>query len=253
MKRLAYAVLAIVVLLSGVALAEHPGKIAVATRDKSPEAAVSDKAALAPYFLIFDERGALVEAIDNPLRQKPEAGKLMAGFFSQKGVTAVIGTDYCGDIIGILKNGGLTAYNFEGTAAQAALTLAQGKLHPAAAEETLVQTHKVMVDALRTGHEKIAVAANGSAPGSTVNTHLASSPYFLIFDQKRNLLEAVENPYKGAESPGPDIVNFLSGRGATVVIAGDFGPKIVDVMKAKRIWPIRFNGSAQDALAKVLR
>ena len=213
---------------------------------------MSGKAALAPYFLIFDEKGALVEAIDNPLRQKPEAGKFMAGFLLQKGVTAVIGTDYCGDIIGILKNGGVTAYNFEGTAAQAALTLAQGKLPPALAEDTLVQTHKVMVDALRTGQEKIAVAANGAAPGSPVNTHLASSPYFLLFDQKGKLLEVLENPYKTAESPGPDIVNFLSGKGATVVIAGDFGPKIVDVMKDKSIWPVRFNGTAQDALAKVL-
>jgi len=252
MRRFICAVLGCLLLVTGMALAEHKGKIAVATKDKSPESAVSGKAALAPYFLVFDETGSLVEAIDNPLRQKPEAGKLMAGLFLQKGVTSVIGTDYCGDIIGILKNGGVTAYNFEGTAAQAAVALAQGKLQPASSEDTLVQTHMVMTNALRTGQEKIAVAATGAAPGSPVSTHLGASPYFLIFDQKGNLLEALENPYKTVESPGPDVVNYLSGKGATVVVSGDFGPKIVDVMKMKKIWPVRFNGKAQDSLAKVL-
>ena len=48
-------------------------------------------------------------------------------------------------------------------------------------------------------------------------------------------------------------MNFLAGKGVTVVVAGDFGPKIVDVMKAKRMWPVRFNGSAQDAVKKVLQ
>ena len=43
----------------------------------------------------------------------------MGGFLAEKGVTAVIGRDYCGDIIGILKNKGITPYNFEGSAAEA--------------------------------------------------------------------------------------------------------------------------------------
>ena len=78
---------------------------------------MSDKAALAPYFLIFDEKGNFVEAIDNPFKEKKlEAGKLLADFLPEKGVTAIIGTDYCGDIIGIFKNKGVTAYNFEGSA-----------------------------------------------------------------------------------------------------------------------------------------
>ncbi len=166
---------------------------------------MSDKAALAPYFLIFDEKGNLVETIDNPFKEKKlEAGKLLADFLPEKGVTAIIGTDYCGDIIDIFKNKGVTAYNFEGSAAQAVAALVQGKLTAALQEDTLVDSHKVMMEALRTGQEKIAVAANGDAPGAPVNAQAASSPYFLVFDQKGKLLEALENPYKNAESPGPE-------------------------------------------------
>jgi predicted Fe-Mo cluster-binding NifX family protein len=253
MKKIIFIILAILFLVSGLAFAEQKGKICVATQEKNSEAPVSDKAALAPYLLIFDEKGNLVETIDNPFKEKKlEAGKLMADFLAEKGVTAIIGTDYCGDIIGILKNKGVTAYNFEGSAAEAVTKLVHGTLPEALQENTLVETHKVMKEAMRTGQEKIAVAANGDTPGAPVNAQAASSPYFLVFDQKGKLLEAIENPYKTSESPGPDVVNYLFGKGATVVVAGDFGPKIVEVMKAKRIWPVRFNGSAQDAVKKVL-
>jgi len=254
MKKIIFIVSAVLFLVFGLAFAEQKGKILVATQVKTPEAAVSDKAALAPYFLIFDEKGNFVETIDNPFKEKKlEAGKLLADFLPEKGVTAIIGTDYCGDIIGIFKHKGATAYNFEGSAAQAVAALVQGKLTPAKQEDTLVDSHKVMREALRTGQEKIAVAANGNTPLAQVAAQPASSPYFLLFDQKGKLLEALENPYKTAESPGPDIVNYLSGKGATVVVGGDFGPKIVDVMKAKRMWPVRFAGSAQDAVKKVLQ
>lgn len=254
MKKLLFIVSALLVLVSSLAFAEQKGKIIVATQEKSPSTAVSDKAALAPYFLIFDEKGNLIETIDNPFqKQSLVAGKLLADFLPEKGVTAIIGTDYCGDIIGILKSKGATAYNFNGSAAEAVAKLVQGKLTEASREDSLVDSHKVMKDALRTGQERIAVAASGDAAGAKVHEHAASSPYFLIFDQKGTLLEALENPYKSADYPGADIVNYLSDKGATVMVAEDFGPKIVAAMKVKRMWPVRFNGSAQDAVKKVLR
>jgi len=248
------AVLVVLLLLVGVAFAEQNWKICVATQEKSPNAAVSDKAALAPFFLFFDEKGNFVEAIDNPFKEKKlEAGKLLVDFLAQKGTTAIIGTDYCGDIIGIFKNKGVIAYNFEGSASEAAVKVAQGKVPAALAEDALVESHKVMMNALRTGQEKIAVAASGSDPGAAVNAQAALSPYFLIFDQQGKLLEALVNPYKDADNPGPDVVNYLTGKGITVVIAGGFGPKILNVMKAKKIWPVPFTGSAQDSLKKVLK
>lgn len=254
MKKLLFVASVLLLLVPGLAFAEHKGKIWVASQQKISAAAVSDKAALAPYFLIFDENGNFTGTIDNPFKEnKLAAGKLLADFLPLQGVTAIVGTDYCGDIIGILKNKGVTAYNFEGSAAEAATKLVQGKLSAARQEDTLVDTHKVMKDALQTGREKIAVAATGVTPGAAVNTHLASSPYFLLFDQQARIVEVIENPYKDADNPGPAIVNYLSGKGATVVVAGEFGPKIVDPMKAKKIWPVRFDGSAQDAVKKVLR
>ena len=66
----------------------------------------------------------------------------MVGFLVEKGVTAVIGKDYCGDIIGILKNKGISPYNFEGSAAEAVTKVVQGKLPEALQENALVANHK---------------------------------------------------------------------------------------------------------------
>jgi predicted Fe-Mo cluster-binding NifX family protein len=99
----------------------------------------------------------------------------------------------------------------------------------------------------------IAVAAADKTPGAAVTDQAGSAPYFLVFDQKGKFLEALENPYKNAESPGPSIVNYLAGKGATVMVGGGFGPKIVEVMKGKGITAVSFKGSAQDAVKKVLQ
>ena len=129
MKKVISVLLIALLLASGVAFAEQKGKICVATQEKSIEAPVSEKAALAPYFLIFDEKGDLIEIIDNPFKtRKFEAGHLMADFLPTKGVTAVIGTDYCGEIVDVLKNKGVTPYNFQGSAKEAVEKLLQGKV-----------------------------------------------------------------------------------------------------------------------------
>ena len=242
------ALLAILFLISSLAFAEQKGKILVATKEKSSEAAVSDKAGLAPYFLIFDEKGNLVETIDNPFKGKNEAGKLMLGFLVEKGVTAIIGRDYCGDIIGILKNKGITAYNFEGSAAEAAAKVAEGQVPEALQENALVANHKAAVAV----QGKIAVAANGETNAAAVSTQAGGAEFFLIFDEKGNLLETLANPEKNAASPGTAVVHFLVGKGVTTVVAEGFGPKIVEVMKGKGIKSVVFKGSVEEAVKKLL-
>jgi len=128
-KKVISVLLVVLFLASGLSFAEQKGKICVATGDKSPEAAVSDKAGLAPYFMIFDEKGDLTEVINNPFKtRKFEAGHLIADFLPTKGVTAVIGTDYCGEIVDVLKNKGVIPYNFHGSAKEAVEKLLQGKV-----------------------------------------------------------------------------------------------------------------------------
>jgi predicted Fe-Mo cluster-binding NifX family protein len=94
--------------------------IVVAANDKSLTAPVSDKAGLSQYFFFFDEKGNLIEAVDNPFKEKHgEAGKLLADFLPEKGVTVFVGDDFCGEIVDVFKNKGIKPVNFKGTVEEA--------------------------------------------------------------------------------------------------------------------------------------
>jgi predicted Fe-Mo cluster-binding NifX family protein len=101
---------------------------------------------------------------------------------------------------------------------------------------------------------KIAVAAEGQAPSSQVSAVAARCPYFLLFDEKGTFVEAVANPHKDAPGgAGAQAVEFLAGKGATVVIAGAFGQKMVGAMQAKGMRYVEFKGSAADAMKQALK
>ena len=65
--------------------------IAVATFEKTESSQISDKAARAPYYLVFDKSGKLLEIISNPFRDAAGgAGPKMADLLAEKNVTVVV-------------------------------------------------------------------------------------------------------------------------------------------------------------------
>ena len=100
--------------------------------------------------------------------------------------------------------------------------------------------------------EKIAVSANGETVAAPVSRQAGLSPFFLLFDEKGKLIEAIENPYKEGGSAGISIVDFLASKGVTIVVAEGFGDRIVEVMKSKGIRAVAFKGSVEEAVKKVL-
>jgi predicted Fe-Mo cluster-binding NifX family protein len=101
--------------------------------------------------------------------------------------------------------------------------------------------------------EKIAVAANDKLPSAAVSKQAGLAPFFLFFDGKGKMIEAIENPYKDKEGAGKSVAELLGNKGVTVVVAEGFGGPIVDVMKGKGIKAIAFKGNAEDAVKKVLQ
>jgi predicted Fe-Mo cluster-binding NifX family protein len=253
MKRLISAAVVILFLASGLAFAEQNGKIMVATKQKNPEAAVSELAAQAPYLLIFDNKGNFVEAMENLLKGNVESGKLMLGLMVEKGVTAIIGRDYCGDIIGIYKDKGITPYNFEGSAVEAVARVLEGKVPEALKENAPVANHKADIANEVANVEIIAVAANGESAEDTVSGLALGARFFLIFDKAGKLIDKLPNPAKKAENPGTAIADLLSGHGASVVVAEGFGSKFIEYMNVKGIKAFSFKGSAGEAVKNILQ
>ena len=101
--------------------------------------------------------------------------------------------------------------------------------------------------------EIIAVAANGETSLASVSAQAGATAFFLIFNKAGKLIEKLANPEKNADSPGTAAVDFLVGKGATVVVAEGFGPKIVEVMKGKGIRAVAFKGSVEEAVKNVLQ
>ena len=103
------------------------------------------------------------------------------------------------------------------------------------------------------GPEKIAVAAEGKTAAAKVSAVAARAPYFLFFDGSGKLVETVDNPYKAAKGgAGTSVVPFLAEKGATMVVAGEFGKNMAQAMKAQGIRYLEFKGNAEGALKKVL-
>ena len=69
--------------------------ISVATLEKTENSQISDNAARAPYYLIFDKRGNLLEVISNPFREAARgAGPKVADLLASKNVSVVVAGDF---------------------------------------------------------------------------------------------------------------------------------------------------------------
>ncbi|MDY0269761.1 NifB/NifX family molybdenum-iron cluster-binding protein [Trichloromonas sp.] len=102
--------------------------------------------------------------------------------------------------------------------------------------------------------QRIAVAAEGDEPSAQVSAVAGRSPFFLLFDEKGAFISALANPYQNARGgAGPQAALFLAEKEVTVAVAGDFGPKMVDVMRSRGIRPLEFMGTAADAVKHALR
>jgi predicted Fe-Mo cluster-binding NifX family protein len=101
--------------------------------------------------------------------------------------------------------------------------------------------------------EKIAVSADGKTVTAPLSRQAGLSPFFLLFDEKGKLIEAIDNPYKEGGSAGIAVANFLASKGVRIVVAQGFGDKIVQVMKDKGIKAVAFKGSVEEAVKKVLQ
>jgi len=99
----------------------------------------------------------------------------------------------------------------------------------------------------------IAVASDGKTLEAAVSDIAARAPYFLIVDSEGKLLEAAENPYQDNRGgAGVAAANFLAEKSVTIVVAGKFGNKMTDALKAKEIAHFVFEGIAEEAVRKIL-
>lgn len=95
----------------------------------------------------------------------------------------------------------------------------------------------------------IAIAAMEPKLDTQIAMHSARAPIFLLFDQQGNLIETIDNPFAEVErGAAPQIAQLLVGKGATKLIAGEFGPRFVSELEEKGISYVRMTGLISDVI-----
>ena len=100
---------------------------------------------------------------------------------------------------------------------------------------------------------KIAVASAGQEKDAAINQQAGRTPFFLIFDNRGNFLETLENPARDqSRRAGPSAALFLADKDVTLVIAGDFGDKMIQVLDEHHIQYVEKSGTADSVVTTVL-
>lgn len=100
---------------------------------------------------------------------------------------------------------------------------------------------------------RIAVAAMDNDAAAEVSAHSGRAPYFLIFDEKADLLDALPNPYALAErGAGQRAAALLVDEEIDLFIGGRFGPMLREHLANHGIRCIEKRGRAQDAVREVI-
>ncbi len=99
----------------------------------------------------------------------------------------------------------------------------------------------------------IAVASQVDTKNTAVQLKAARCTFYLIFDASGKLTDAIKNPYKDAKrSAGRKVAVFLAKRGVSILIAGEFGKRMINSLKDKGIKYIKKTGRVQEAVKQTL-
>jgi predicted Fe-Mo cluster-binding NifX family protein len=99
----------------------------------------------------------------------------------------------------------------------------------------------------------IAVASDGQQATSLVSNFAARCQHYLLFDETMQLVEVAPNPFlPRGRGAAPLVVDYLAQKGVGVVVAGRFGPYMIEAINSKGMKYIQFSGVAQDAVERVV-
>ena len=101
---------------------------------------------------------------------------------------------------------------------------------------------------------KIIITANSDQMDQPFNPRFGRADYFMLFDTETQKWEAFSNPGVDARGgAGPQAVQFISNKGAEVVISGRYGPSAFTALEAAGIQAyLASNGSVSEVLQQFL-
>jgi predicted Fe-Mo cluster-binding NifX family protein len=100
---------------------------------------------------------------------------------------------------------------------------------------------------------RIAVASDMDGLDAEVSFFGGRAPYYLIVDERGELLDSFRNPYEAADRhAGHELSQLLIDENVDAVIAGLFGPAMIDNLSRAGVKCVVKQGSIRDALREFL-
>jgi predicted Fe-Mo cluster-binding NifX family protein len=98
---------------------------------------------------------------------------------------------------------------------------------------------------------RIAVASKGKEEGSEVSEVAGRAPYYLVFSEKGRIEEVIKNPFSvGGGGAGWGVAKMLADKGVDVVVAGRFGPNIIQALEQRGVRHAEASGKVSEAAKK---
>lgn len=97
--------------------------------------------------------------------------------------------------------------------------------------------------------ELFAIAAEGKESAAQIPYLAAQATHYHVYAENGTLVEVLPNTFLGQETGiGPAAAQMLAEHGVTVLVAGMVGPKMKDVLVAKKMRFVSRKGKVQDVV-----
>jgi predicted Fe-Mo cluster-binding NifX family protein len=100
---------------------------------------------------------------------------------------------------------------------------------------------------------KIAVAAIRKDETSEVSPRSGRSKFYLIFNERGDLLEVISNPFsRGGGGAGFGVAKMLADKDVDIVVGRQIGEHMEEALKMRGLEYYEMTGSAKDAVVRIL-